>query len=92
MFGIMKKIVLGVVFKDKAKLSKNELVRNLLNTLITDLIENSQNQIIKEEIKNIEHVYKKNFNVINFSNDVNNGLKEIRDFLKLKMRRNYKYQ
>ena len=73
------------LFKDKVKLSKNELVRNLLNTLITDLIENSQNQIIKEEIKNIEHVYKKNFNVINFSNDVNNGLKEIRDFLKLKM-------
>ena len=67
------------LFKDKAKLSKNELVRNLLNTLITDLIENSQNQIIKEEIKNIEHVYKKNFNVINFSNDVSNGLKEIRD-------------
>ncbi len=73
------------VFSNNIKVNKNELVRNLLNILVTDLIENSKNQISKEQIKNIDDVYKKKFNVINFSNDVNNGLSEIKEFLNIKM-------
>ncbi len=73
------------LFENKNLINKNELVRNLLNNLVTDLIENSQKQINIEKIKNIDDVYKRKFNVINFSNDVKNGLKEIKEFLKFKM-------
>ena len=73
------------VFKDNLKISKNEIVRKLLNTLVTDLIESSRNKINMSNIKNIEDVYKTNFNIINFSDDVNIGLNEIRNFLKIKM-------
>lgn len=76
---------LSNVFKKNNKICKNEIVRKLLNILVTDLIESSQNQINLSGIKNIEDVYKKNFDIINFSNDVNIGLDEIRNFLKIKM-------
>ena len=69
----------------KSNSSKDEIVRTLLNILVTDLIENSQNQINIEQIKSIDDVYKKKLNIINFSNDVIVGLNEIRGFLKLKM-------
>ena len=73
------------MFNKNLKIDKNEIVRKLLNTLVTDLIENSQYKINIEKIKNIDDVYKKKINIINFSNDVNIGLNEIRNFLKIKM-------
>ena len=73
------------VFKDYLNISKNEIVRKLLNILVTDLIKSSQNKIKMSNIKKIEDVYKTNLNIINFSNDVNIGLNEIRNFLKIKM-------
>ena len=76
---------LSKIFQNDLKISKNEIVRKLLNILVTDLIENSQNKINLANIKQIDDVYKKNFNIINFSNDVNIGLNEIRNFLKVKM-------
>mgnify|MGYP001210003285 CR=1 FL=1 len=76
---------LNKVFKNDLKIYKNEIARKLLNILVTDLIETSQNNINIAGIKNIEDVYKKKFNIINFSNDVNIGLNEIRNFLKIKM-------
>ncbi len=76
---------LNKIFKNKNKITKNEIVRKLLNILVTDLIEKSQDKIKVEQIKNVEDVYNKNFNIINFSNDVIIGLNEIRDFLETKM-------
>tara|TARA_B100000963_G_scaffold360477_1_gene391500 strand:+ start:5087 stop:6196 length:1110 start_codon:yes stop_codon:yes gene_type:complete len=76
---------LNKVFKKNKKITKNEIVRKLLNILVTDLIENSQKKIKKEEIKKIDDVYKRNFNLINFSDDVSIGLEEIRNFLNIKM-------
>lgn len=73
------------VFNNKNKINKKEIVRKLLNMLVTDLIENSRDKINAEKIKNIDDVYKRNFNIINFSNDVIIGLDEIRNFLKIKM-------
>ena len=73
---------LNKIFQNDLKISKNEIVRKLLNILVTDLIENSQNKINLVNIKKIDDVYKKNFNIINFSNDVNIGLNEIRKFFK----------
>ena len=65
-----------------SKINKNEVVRKLLNILVTDLIENSQNKINLANIKHIDDVYKKKINIINFSNNVNISLNEIRNFLK----------
>ena len=76
---------LNKIFKNDSKIKKNEVVRKLLNILVTDLIENSQNKINLANIKNIDDVYKKKINIINFSNNVNIGLNEIRNFLKIKM-------
>jgi dGTPase len=73
------------VFNNKNKINKKEIVRKLLNMLVTDLIENSRDKINAEKIKNIDDVYNRNFNIINFSNDVIIGLDEIRNFLKIKM-------
>ena len=50
---------LNKIFKNDLKISKNEVVRKLLNILVTDLIENSQNKINLANIKNIDDVYKK---------------------------------
>ena len=41
------------IFKNDSKINKNEVVRKLLNILVTDLIENSQNKINLANIKNI---------------------------------------
>ena len=50
---------LNKIFKNDSKINKNEVVRKLLNILVTDLIENSQNKINLANIKNIDDVYKK---------------------------------
>ncbi len=73
------------IFKNENKITNSEIVRKLLNILVTDLIEKSQDKIKREQIKSVEDVYNKNFNIINFSNDVIIGLNEIRNFLETKM-------
>lgn len=60
-------------------------VRNLLNILVTDLIETSMENIKNNNIKSIEEVYKNNSILIDFSKDVKNGLNQIKEFLKVKM-------
>ena len=73
------------IFKNNKNIDKNEIVRKLLNILVNDLIESSQIRINVEKIKNIEDVYKKSFDIINFSDEASIGLDEIRVFLKNKM-------
>ena len=73
------------LFLRNKKINKNEIVRNLLNNLATDLIENSLNKINIDKLETINDVYNSNENIINFSEKVKNGLDEIRNFLKHKM-------
>lgn len=76
---------LKILFKKNIKFSKEEIVRKLLKYLVTDLIENSLNQIKITKIKNIKEVYNKKSNIISFSNNVYDGLNEIKEFLKHNM-------
>lgn len=73
------------LFENNKNIQKNEIVRNLLNNLATDLIENSMNKIQINKLKTIDDVYNAKEGIINFSDKVQKGLNEIRNFLKVKM-------
>jgi len=73
------------LFENNKNIQKNEIVRNLLNNLATDLIENSMNKIQINKLKTIDDVYNAKETIINFSDKVQQGLNEIRNFLKVKM-------
>ncbi len=74
----------SIFFDSKKNLNKNNIVRNLLNLLVTDLITCSKKNIKQSKIKDIDDVYE-NKEIISFSKNILNGLNEIRDFLKLRM-------
>ena len=68
------------LFENNKSIQKNEIVRNLLNNLTTDLIENSMNKIQINKLKTIDDVYNAKETIINFSDKVQKGLNEIRNF------------
>ena len=72
------------LFENNKNIQKNEIVRNLLNNLATDLIENSMNKIQINKLKTIDDVYNAKETIINFSDKVQKGLNEIRNFFESK--------
>ena len=77
--------IIKELFHSNQNIDTKGIVRNLLNYLVTDLIETSSEEIRNNNIDSISDVYKKKDNIINFSKGINMGLNEIREFLKDKM-------
>ena len=74
-------------FKNK-KLLRNEIIRSIINFMVTDLILHTQKRLKKLKIKTIEDVYQSNDFVVSFSPKLISANNQIREFLKLNMYEN----
>jgi dGTPase len=74
-------------FKNK-KLLRNEIIRSMINIMVTDLILQTQKNLKKYKIKTIQDVYKSTNFIVSFSSKLNNANNQIREFLKFNMYEN----
>jgi len=74
-------------FKNK-KLLRNEIIRSIINIMVTDLILQTQKNLKKYKIKTIQDVYKSTNFIVSFSSKLNNANNQIREFLKFNMYEN----
>ena len=74
-------------FKNK-KLLRNEIIRSIINFMVTDLILHTQKNLKKLKIKTIEDVYNSDNFIVSFSPKLINANNKIREFLKLNMYEN----
>ncbi len=70
------------------KLLRNEIIRSIINFMVTDLILHTQNNLKKLKIKTIEDVYKTSDFIVSFSPKLINANNQIREFLRLNMYEN----
>jgi len=74
-------------FKNK-KLLRNEIIRSIINIMVTDLIIQTKDNLKKNNIKTINDVYRSNNFIVSFSSKLSNANNQIREFLKLNMYEN----
>ena len=77
---ILKDIILETYDKNSTK-NNYKLVRRLIDYMVTDLINNSIEQINLNNISSIEKVHKASKEIIIFSDKTNNLIKNIKSFL-----------
>ena len=85
---ILKDIILETYDKNSTK-NNYKLVRRLIDYMVTDLINNSIEQINLNNISSIEKVHKASLEIIIFSEKINNLIKNIKSFLFNNMYKNY---
>ncbi len=66
-----------------------QIIRDSINLMVKDLIENSMKIIKKNKINSQQNILYHHENIVSFSNKYNKILEEIRDFLRIKMYNNY---
>ena len=74
-------------FKNE-KLLRNEIIRSIINFMVTDLILHTKKKIKKLKIKTIEDVYKSGDFLVSFSPKLISANNQIREFLRLNMYEN----
>ena len=74
-------------FKNK-KLLRNEIIRSIINIMVTDLILQTKKNLKQYNIKSIQDVYKSTNFIVSFSSKLNDANNQIREFLKLNMYEN----
>ena len=74
-------------FKNK-KLLRNEIIRSIINFMVTDLILHTKENLKEYKIKKIEDVYNAKRFMVSFSPKLINANNQIREFLKLNMYEN----
>jgi dGTPase len=74
-------------FKNK-KLLRNEIIRSIINIMVTDLILQTKKNLKKYNIKKIQDVYKSADFIVSFSPKLNSANNQIREFLKINMYEN----
>jgi len=74
-------------FKNK-KLLRNEIIRSIINIMVTDLILQTKKNLKQYNIKSIQDVYKSTNFIVSFSSKLNDANNKIREFLKLNMYEN----
>jgi len=74
-------------FKNK-KLLRNEIIRSIINIMVTDLILQTKKNLKKYNIKKIQDVYKSTDFIVSFSPKLNSANNQIREFLKINMYEN----
>ena len=91
----MKLIFSKISIKNIKKINKNnykiatyQIIRDSIDLMIKDLINNTKNNLKYNKVKNVKDINKTNFLMVNFSDDIKNSESEIRFFLKTKMYNN----
>ncbi|NCU61638.1 MAG: deoxyguanosinetriphosphate triphosphohydrolase [Candidatus Fonsibacter ubiquis] len=74
-------------FKNK-KLLRNEIIRSIINFMVTDLILHTKKNLKKYKIKTIDDVYNSKKFIVSFSPKLIKANNQIREFLKLNMYEN----
>ena len=74
-------------FKNK-KLLRNEIIRSIINIMVTDLILQTKKNLKQYNIKSIQDVYKSTNFIVSFSSKLNDANNQIREFLKINMYEN----
>ena len=86
--------IIGEIIKKKnkqfknEKLLRNEIIRSIINFMVTDLILHTKKKIKKLKIKSIKDVYKSSDFLVSFSPQLISANNQIREFLKLNMYEN----
>jgi len=86
--------IIGEIIKKKnkqyknEKLLRNEIIRSIINFMVTDLILHTKKKIKKLKIKTIKDVYKSSDFLVSFSPKLISANNQIREFLKLNMYEN----
>ena len=86
--------IIGEIIKKKnkqfknEKLLRNEIIRSIINFMVTDLILHTKKKIRKLKIKTIEDVYKSGDFLVSFSPKLISANNQIREFLRLNMYEN----
>ena len=86
--------IIGEIIKKKnkqfknEKLLRNEIIRSIINFMVTDLILHTKKKIRKLKIKTIEDVYKSSDFLVSFSPKLISANNQIREFLRLNMYEN----
>ena len=75
---------------NNAEIAIKQIIRDIINEMVMDVIENTKSNIKIQKIKNINDVYKSKNQLVNFSKRMINFDKEIKSFLKYKMYYNKK--
>ena len=64
---------------------KKEFVRKLINTMVVDLIKQTEKNLNKLKPKNVNDIRNAGFNIVSFSNKMKKSISEIRFFLNKRM-------
>ena len=74
--------------KNNYKIATYQIIRDSIDLMIKDLINNTKNNLKYNKVKNVKDINKTSFLMVNFSDNVKNSENEIRFFLKTKMYNN----
>ena len=90
-------VISSIVKKHKNKLRKHErelalrqIIRDIINEMVKDVIINTKKNLKKEKIKNIKDVYKADFQLVTFSDEMTDFDMGIKSFLRENMYYNKK--
>ncbi len=78
--------------KHNSKIATYQIIRDSIDLMIKDLINNTKNNLNLNQIKNVKDINKTSFLMVDFSNKVKDSENEIRFFLKTKMYNNKNVQ
>ena len=74
--------------KQNYKIATYQIIRDSIDLMIKDLINNTKNNLISNKIKSLKDINKTSFLMVNFSDKIKNSDNQIRYFLKTKMYNN----
>ena len=74
--------------KHNYKIATYQIIRDSIDIMIKDLINNTKKNLIYNNIKSLKDISKTNFLIVDFSDKIKNSENEIRYFLKKKMYNN----
>jgi len=74
--------------KKNFKIATYQIIRDSIDVMIKDLINNTKNNLTKNRIRSPKDILKTDLLMVNFSENVKNAENEIRSFLKTKMYNN----
>ncbi len=74
--------------KQNYKIATYQIIRDSIDLMIKDLINNTKNNLIINKIKSLNDISKTSFLMVDFSDKIKNSESEIRYFLKTKMYNN----
>ncbi len=74
--------------KNNYKIATYQIIRDSIDLMIKDLINNTKNNLNYNKVKNVKDINKTKFLMVDFSDNIKNSENEIRFFLKTKMYNN----